>query len=340
MAFTLGSKLIISILMLFWACTYHAMSRTLRETLIADQHDQWMSQYKRSYADEAEKQQRFMIFMKNLEFIEEFNNAAANRTYQLGLNQFSDLTTEEFLNSHTGYKIPEQPKPSKTPSFKYENLTDIPTGMDWRTKGAVTEIKYQGSCGSCWAFSAVAAVEGAVKIKTGNLIPLSEQQLIDCTTNNGNHGCGGGYMDQAFDYIIQNQGISSETDYPYEGLEGTCEMRSSPAAKITRYEDVPANSEKDLLNAVSIQPVSVVIAVGDAFKNYRQGIFTSEYCGTNLNHAVTAIGYGTSKDGKFWLIKNSWGKDWGEGGYMKMQRDIDAPEGICGIAMRASYPIA
>ncbi|KAJ7947071.1 Cysteine Protease [Quillaja saponaria] len=147
-------------------------------------------------------------------------------------------------------------------------------------------------------------------------------------------------MDLTFDYIMQNQGLSSETDYPYEGIERTCELTSTPAAKITQYEDVPANSEKDLLNAVSIQPVSVAIEVGDAFKNYQHGIYTGD-CGTNLNHGVTVIGYGTSKDGtKYWLIQNSWGKDWGEGGYMKMQRDIGAPEGLCGIAMKASYPIA
>ncbi|KAJ7947069.1 Cysteine Protease [Quillaja saponaria] len=161
-----------------------------------------------------------------------------------------------------------------------------------------------GPKGCCSAFSAVAAVEGAVKIKTGNLIPLSEQQLIDCATDNGNQGCGGGLMDLAFDYIMQNQGLSSETDYPYEGIERTCEMTYTPAAKITRYEDVLANSEKDLLIAARNQPVSVAIKVGDTFKNYQHGIYTGD-CGTNLNHGVTLIGYGTNEDcTKYWLTKN------------------------------------
>ncbi|KAK7840130.1 ervatamin-B [Quercus suber] len=341
MALTQQKKLITVMFFILETLISQAMCRTLLEDSLAERHEQWMVQYGRSYKDSAEKEKRFKIFKDNVEYIDKFNNEG-NRTFKLSANVFADLTNEEFVASHTGYKISPQPSSLKAKSLKYENLTEIPTTMDWREKGAVTSIKDQGRCGCCWAFSAVAAVEGITQIKTGNLISLSEQQLVDCAVE-GNRGCNGGWMDNAFRYIIKNQGLSTEEKYPYETMQGTCdhEKESIYAAQISAFEDVPSNNEEALLQAVAKQPVSIALdGSGPNFQFYKSGVFMEE-CGTRLTHAVTAIGYGISDDGtKYWLMKNSWGTRWGENGYMRIQRDTGATEGLCGLAQKASYPVA
>ena len=196
--------------------------------------------------------------------------------------------------------------------------------------------------GCCWAFSAVAATEGINKLKTGTLISLSEQELVDCDTKGVDQGCEGGLMDDAFKFIIKNGGLTTEAQYPYKGADGTCNAKAAAnhAATISGYEDVPANNEQALKNAVANQPVSVAIdASGSDFQFYKSGVFTGS-CGTELDHGVTAVGYGVSDGTKYWLVKNSWGAEWGEEGYIRMQRDVAAAEGLCGIAMQASYPTA
>ena len=199
------------------------------------------------------------------------------------------------------------------------------------------------NAGSCWAFSAVAAMEGITQLSTGKLISLSEQELVDCDTSGEDQGCSGGLMDDAFKFIEQNHGLTTEANYPYAGTDGTCNRKKAahPAAKINGYEDVPANNEKALQKAVAHQPIAVAIdAGGSEFQFYSSGVFTGQ-CGTELDHGVAAVGYGTSDDGmKYWLVKNSWGTGWGEEGYIRMQRDVTAMEGLCGIAMQASYPTA
>jgi C1A family cysteine protease len=184
----------------------------------------------------------------------------------------------------------------------------------------------------------VAVVEGIVKIKNGNLISLSEQQLIDCDEKS--HGCNSGYIQTAFESIIQSQGIVREDDYPYQGNVQTCQLQGQipVAAQITSFADVTANDEQQLLQVVAQQPVSASIAVAPEFHQYSEGVYSGT-CGTRLNHAITIIGYGISEEGmKYWLIKNSWGESWGENGYMKMLRESSEFGGHCGIAMQAVYP--
>ncbi|MBA0776429.1 hypothetical protein Gotri_011424 [Gossypium trilobum] len=208
----------------------------------------------------------------------------------------------------------------------------------------------------------MAAVEGLIKIKTSKLISFSEQQLLDCSTNGGNQGCKGGWMMNAFDYISQNQGITSEESYPYQQMQETCDTQIKEVATISGYQMVPKNDQEALLKAVKNQPVSVALeGHGRDFQFYiidflsfssysiyiclnclplACGVFKGDY-GNSLTHAVTIVGYGTSEEGlNYFFIKNSWGETWGENGYMKIQRNVNMKGGVCGIAMKASYPIA
>ncbi|KAF8007398.1 hypothetical protein BT93_K1414 [Corymbia citriodora subsp. variegata] len=314
----------------------HAASRRLPEASIQQKYEQWMAEHGRIYADSEDRSKRLEIFADNLRFIEDFNHAG-NHTFKLGSNAFLDRTVEEFLELSTGLALPSTLHPR---NMSHANSTHIPHSMDWVAKGAVNAIKDQGGCGSCWAFSAVAAIESITQIKTGKLLELSEQQLVDCTVDN--YGCGGGWMDTAFDYVIRNGGITSEKNYPYNASDEICHAHaaSMSVAKIVGYENVPANNEGNLLKAVAMQPVSVALdASGREFQLYSSGVFNGN-CGTTMCHAVAIVGYGTAKDGtKYWKIRNSWGKTWGEAGYMRIQRGYARPEGLCGLAMHASYPV-
>uniref|UniRef100_A0A0E0ML92 Uncharacterized protein n=1 Tax=Oryza punctata TaxID=4537 RepID=A0A0E0ML92_ORYPU len=315
-------------------------ARELGDAAMAARHERWMAQYGRVYKDADEKARRFEVFKANVAFIESFNAGGKNK-YWLGVNQFADLTSEEFKATMTNNKGFSPNGVRVSTGFKYDNVSAdaLPASVDWRNKGAVTPIKDQGQCGCCWAFSAVAAMEGIVKLSTGKLISLSEQELVDCDVQGNDHGCEGGEMDGAFQFILNNGGLTAEANYPYMGEDGQCKTTSAAnvAASIKGYEDVPANDESSLMKAVAGQPVSVAVDASK-FQFYGGGVMTGE-CGTSLDHGVTVIGYGTASDGtKYWLVKNSWGTTWGEAGYVRMEKDIDDKRGMCGLAMQPSYP--
>lgn len=211
-----------------------------------------------------------------------------------------------------------------------------------RDHNAVTPVKNQAQCGSCWAFSSTGSIEGAHAIATGNLVSLSEQQLVDCSVAQGNHGCQGGLMDYAFTYVMSNGGITTETNYAYTATgPNTCQSdkASNHAATVASFADVPQNQEAQLIAAVTRQPVSVAIeADQSAFQFYKSGVF-KEACGTQLDHGVLAVGFGTTGGQDYWIVKNSWGTTWGLSGYILMAQHVGAT-GICGINMMSSYPVA
>ncbi|KAJ7560923.1 hypothetical protein O6H91_03G006400 [Diphasiastrum complanatum] len=309
------------------------------EVKLSDLYESWMGKHSKGYSNLEEKQQRFEIFKDNLKYINDEN--LKNATYWLGLNKFADLTHEEFRAKYLGFK-PDRSRRLKgqTATFRHEDLQGIPASIDWRKKGAVTGVKDQGGCGSCWAFSAIAAVEGINGIVTGDLMSLSEQELVDCDRSY-DQGCNGGLMDYAFEFIIKNGGIDTEKDYPYKGVDGTCDQirKNAHVVTIDGYKDVTPNNEDALKVAVANQPISVAIeAAGRSFQFYNGGVFSGS-CGTNLDHGVTAVGYGTDGSVDYWLIKNSWGASWGENGYIRIQRNVAVKTGLCGIAIEPSYPL-
>ncbi|OVA14485.1 Peptidase C1A [Macleaya cordata] len=338
-----------------------------------ERYEQWLARHDRLY-DTKEWKLRFRIYQSNVQYIDYVNSQ--NLSYKLVDNKFADMTNEEFRAKYLGFKKPSGIKKvistyvdqKREDFYAHEEINtmvmkNLPASVDWRKRGAVARVKDQGDCGSCWAFSAVAAVdvgnvggrsgitckrsnvEGINKIKTGKLLTLSEQQLFDCDIYSNDHGCSGGLMDLAFEYIKDNGGLTTESNYPYNRGDNTCNKRkitTKNLVTISGYKDIPTNNEKSLQVAVAQQPVAVAIdAGGFDFQFYSEGVFNGE-CGNDIDHGVAIVGYGGGRKNhheKYWIVKNSWGEDWGEEGYIRMRRDVTSKHGLCGIAMQASYPV-
>ena len=303
----------------------------------------WSHLYNRTYDSATERDYRESVYTQNLAKVVSHNSH--NHSYTLGLNKFADLTSKEFADQYIrgGYRNATAYRPrSYMWQLLYSNKTTLPQAVDWTTQGAVTPVKDQGQCGSCWAFSATGSMESAWFLKNGTLPSLSEQQLVDCSTPQGNFGCEGGLMDSAFQYVIANKGITSESAYPYTATgPNQCVSAGKPlAARISGFKDVPTGSEVALMTALTEQPVSVAVeADQDAFQLYTGGVMTAP-CGSQLDHGVLAVGYGTQGGQDFYKVKNSWGVDWGQKGYILLGRGSQyGVNGQCGIQMDPSYPV-
>ncbi|XP_044231274.1 procathepsin L-like [Thunnus albacares] len=305
-------------------------------------HD-WKLKFGKSYNSPSEEAHRRQIWLINRRLVLEHNIMAdqGNKTYRLGMTYLADVENEEYkliFKDCLGFFNTSVPR-SSSAFLRLPEGADLPDSVDWRDKGYVTKVKDQKrGCGSCWAFSATGSLEGQNFNKTGKLVSLSEQQLVDCSRDYGNKGCGGGRAVHALDYIIHNGGLDTEDSYPYEAEDGEC--RYNPAnigANCTGY--VKMQGEDALKKAVAtIGPVSIRMdACHKSFQLYESGVYDEPHCQSSvLNHAMLAVGYGTENGLDYWLVKNSWGLHWGEKGYIKMSRNKDNQ---CGIANEVLYPL-
>jgi len=276
--------------------------------------------------------------MNNIQFID--NHNSQNHSYQLGMTQFTDMTNDEFKKFINPMSFVTYTKCNDT---IYNNQSYSQT-QNWVINNAVTDVKDQGLCGSCWAFSAIGALEGLVGIATKNLISLSEQQLVDCSRNFGNLGCDGGFMTWAFEYVITNNGQCSEIDYPYKGVDSKCHNKKCPLVHGTNISScyiIQQKNERALGYYITKQPISIGIQAGcPTFQHYKSGIYDDTSCYSNsIDHGVLIVGFNDAVDIPYYLVKNSWSSSWGDFGYIQIKRDPNGTgPGISGITMMASYP--
>jgi C1A family cysteine protease len=276
----------------------------------------------------------------NRDYINKLNNDSQNGV-SFQENQFVNHSRKDFDEFYKGLKQVSQNYKTNCAIFVPSDYPHPPESWDWRKRGVVTSVKNQGKCGSCWSFSAAGALEGAWAISTNQLFNFSEQQLMDCSRCYGNMACNGGLMDNAFEYAIDN-GMCKLEDVPYDAQSEFCTQTVKNCVKVARFNQcfsIPANNERLLREAVYRSPVAVSIeADTKTFQFYKGGILDSSNCGTELDHGALAVGYGEEDGNKYWIVKNSWGADWGETGYIRIGRsDSEDSEGVCGIAKDASF---
>jgi C1A family cysteine protease len=322
-------KIVSSVLIIVFASLLTGVN-----SLFVDEFKEFIIKFEKKYNHD-EFNQRLRIFKDNFNFINEHNKAAqmGNYTYFLDIGPFADMTNQEYYDEYLNPYIQEQTPKCQEVSHDNQN---VPVEIDWREMNAVTPIKNQGNCGSCWSFSTTGAIEGLVSIQTGQLTSLSEQQLVDCSGSFGNQGCYGGLMPDAFEYVIENEGLCSETDYPYEASEDNCsKCNIVEGSDITGCSTIKSGDSDKLFTALSKQPISVAIqANSPKFQHYKSGIYDDPNCYKGqLDHGVLLVAY----DSDSLTIKNSWGSMWGDNGYIKIARTDDS-NGTCGVYLSASFP--
>jgi cathepsin L len=330
----------------------HVLGAITYRDVLKEEWKEFKIKYNKTY-DGSEDNYRFKIFLDSKHLIAKHNqlHATGLKSYSLSLNKYADMSHKEFVRTMNGYR-PHLKRQSnfanQHPDVHVEKRTldepfELPKSVDWRQHGYVTPVKDQGHCGSCWAFSSTGALEGQHFRKTGDLISLSEQNLVDCSKKYGNMGCDGGLMDNAFRYIRDNHGIDTENSYPYEGHEDKCRFKNKTVGADDKgYVDLPSGNEAMLTKALAMKgPISVAIdASQESFRLYDGGVYDEPACNNSeesLDHGVLAVGYGTDPvHGDYYLVKNSWSETWGQSGYIKMARNKDNQ---CGIATSAAYPV-
>jgi len=297
----------------------------ISEEVFQSEFTEFVAEFDKSYSV-PEFFTRYQIFKDNYESIVRHNNG--NFTWTQGVNQFSDLTAEEFETQYLRGVLGGDFQPI----LSTQQYIEIAGEKDWRKEGAVTPVKNQAQCGSCWAFSTTGTIEGWDYLKTKTLRSLSEQQLVDCSGSTGNQGCNGGWPKWSLTYLEKNGGSCDQASYPYTGRDGSCKKTCTPVVKVASHKEL--TNEAQLTDAIEAAPVSIAITASSAFQSYKTGIFTGA-CPGQVNHAVLLTGYGTQTS-DYWWIKNSWGASWGDQGYIRFPRG----QNKCQMGYASVYPTA
>ena len=335
------SLILLSVLALTGTILYFGLenqieTKTVPASEFSSQFNSFRSKFGKIYSSENDAKYRQAIFNKNLEMINNHNSDSSS-TYQLGINQFSDLTFEEFSSFYLKPLAPELIIPEPSPELYFAPVSFEDNELDWRTKGIINKVKNQARCGSCWAFSAVAAVEQAYSLFKGEkVIDLAEQELVDCSRSYGNQGCNGGWEDKGIAYI-KDKGISDQVDYPYVARDQTCKKTNTGKHKVASVNFVPAGPAPYVAR-LRIQPTTAAFHVQNDFFQYKSGVYNPKSCPKQANHAVNSIGFKVDGATPYFLVRNSWGTAWGDQGFFKIA--IATGSGICGFSdqKNTAYP--